>query len=500
MPSSAPLIARFTDLYPQSAQPKPAVLRGWKQIAAHLHRDIRTVQRWERLEQLPVHRQLHLKLGTVHALQPELDQWLAQRSSTPKPGEVSSIAVRYLNNLGDRARGDHLCSGIVEDLITSLSKLQGVRVYSRSAMARFRSSAIDAVSVGRALKASHVVEGSLRCTGKRLCVNVQLVDTRSGYSVWAERFDRTVKELFTLQAGIAQGVAAALHLGWSAEGRSGVRFPTENVQAYDLYLRGRQHFHQFRRSSFQRARALFARARAADPGFALAHAGFADCCSYLYLYWDPTRTNLAAADSASRRAVALRPELAEAHTSRAIALSTLRSYPAAEEEFRKAIALDPGLFEAHYFFGRACLAQGKFKEAIPPLQAACRVRPEDYQAPALLAMAHAGVGRRAVAARAYARALKVLKQQLSVNPGDVRALYLGAVTLARIGRRKTALAWAARALDLDGHDSAVLYNVACLYAVLGRTEDALRCLRRVVRSGWRKEWIRNDPDMNGCGA
>jgi tetratricopeptide (TPR) repeat protein len=326
---------------------------------------------------------------------------------------------------------------------------------------------------------------------------VQLVDTRSGYSVWAERYDRTVEELFTIQAEIAQGVASALRLGWPPMGRFGVQSPGGNVRAYELYLRGRQYFHQFRRGSFQRARAMFARARAADRGFALAHAGFADCCSYLYLYWDPTRANLAAADSASRKAVALDPGLAEAHASRAVALSTSRNYPDAEKEFRKAIQLDPDLFEAHYFFGRAYLAQGKLKEAIPPVRAACKVRPEDYQAPALLAMAYAGLGRRAAASRAYARALKVIKQQLSVNPGDVRALYIGAIALARIGRRKSALAWGAQALDLDGRDSAVLYNVACLYAVLRRTEDALRYLRRVVRSHWRKEWIKNDPDLIG---
>jgi adenylate cyclase len=172
----------------------------------------------------------------------------------------------------------------------------------------------------------------------------------------------------------------------------------------------------------------------------------------------------------------------------------LRNYPEAEQAFRIAIDIDPNLFEAHYFYARACLAQGKYKEAIAPLRAACKVRGEDYQAPALLGLAYTGLRRRAAASRAYARAAKVAKQQLSVNPGDVRALYLGAGCLARIGRRKTALAWAARALDLDGKDSAVLYNVGCLYAILGRTADALKCLRKVVRSGWRKEWIKHDPD------
>ena len=335
-------------------------MRGWKQIAAYLHRDVRTVQRWERNERLPVHRQLHRKLGNVHAVRAELDQWLADAA-------------------------------------------------------------------------------------------VPQADAQSP-------------------------------------------FRTREPRAYELCLKGRQLFHQFRRTSFERARELFERAIDLDPEFASAHSGLADCCSYLYLYWQPTTDNLRLADSASRRAVALDPRLAEAQVSRAVALSTLRNYPEAEAAFRIAIKLDPDLFEAHYFYGRACLAQGKHQKAIAPLRSACKARVEDYQAPALLALAYTELGRRAAAARACARALKVARQQLSVHPGDVRALYLGAGCLARLGQRRTALAWAARALDLDGKDSAVLYNVGCLYAILGRTADALRCLKKVVRSGWRKEWIKHDPD------
>jgi adenylate cyclase len=334
-------------------------LEGWKQIAAYLKRDVRTIQRWERAEQFPVRRQMHRKLGSVLAYKDEVNRWIEQRCS-----------------------------------------LQNKRPLATT------------------------------------------------------------------------------------------------LPVYELYLKGRQLFHQFRRRNFERAREMFARVIELDPTFAAAHAGFADCCSYLYLYWEATRENLEAADSASRKAVELAPKLAETHASRGVALSTLRNYPDAEKEFRVAIRLDPGLFEAHYFYGRACLAQGKFKEAIQPFQAAARVRPEDYQALCFLGAAYTGLGHKAEASSAYARAIEVAKQQLAINPGDVRALYLGAVGWARIGRRKEALAWAAKALALDSKDSAVLYNVGCIYAVLHRPEEALRCLRKVVRSGWRKEWIKNDPDLS----
>jgi adenylate cyclase len=333
-------------------------LEGWKEIAAYLKRDVRTVQRWEKTEQFPVRRQMHRKLASVLAFKNELDRWMDQRCS--------------------------------------------------------------------------------------------LQNKKSG---------------------------------------------TTSLKAYELYLKGRQLFHQFRRKNFERAREMFARAIDVDPEFAAAHAGFADCCSYLYLYWDATRENLEAADSASRKAIQLAPKLAEAHASRGVALSTLRNYPDAENQFRAAIRLDSSLYEAHYFYGRACLAQGKYKEAIEPFECAAATRPEDYQALCFLGAAYTGLGQKAKAAAAYARSIEVAKQQLSVNPGDVRALYMGAVAWARIGRRKEAFAWAKKALALDSEDSAVLYNVACLYGVLHRTEDALNCLRKVVRSGWRKEWIRNDPDL-----
>jgi adenylate cyclase len=472
-------------------------LEGWKQIAAYLKRDVRTVQRWARSEQLPVRRQLHHKLSSALASKKEIDQWMEQRCSLPRTEPPRSLAVRYFDSFGKSDKYAYFCEAIAEDLITSLSKTGGLRVFPRSTMASFRKKSLTAVSLGKRLGASHVLEGTVRRAQGRVRLSVELVETRRGHAVWAEQYDTDAKEIFLIQDDITNSIAGALQLKLlRTPGRTSERGPITDLRALDLYFKGRQLFHQFRRKNFERAREMFARAVELDPQFAGAHAGLADCCSYLYLYWDPRQENLQAADLASRRAIELAPKLAEAHASRAVALSTLRDYPEAKKEFQTAIGLDPGLYEAHYFYGRACLAQGKYRDAIQPFQLAARARPEDYQALSLLAMAYSGLGRKAEAAAAHARTIEVAKQELSVNPGDVRALYLGAISWARIGRKKEALAWAAKALALDSEDSAVLYNVACLYAVLHRTEEALTCLRRVVRSGWRKEWIQNDPDLS----
>ena len=408
-----------------------------------------------------------------------------------------TLAVRYFDTPGGSGKYAYFSAAVAEDLITALSKTDGLRVFPRSTMASFRNRDITAVSLGKRLGASHVLEGSVRRTQGRIRLSVELVETRRGHTVWAEQYDSDAKDIFRIQDELTHNIAAALQLKLARTRVPAVeRGPIADLRSLDLYFKGRQLFHQFRRRNFDRAREMFARAVELDPQFAAAHAGLADCCSYLYLYWEPTQENLRAADLASRKAVELAPGLAEAHASRGVALSTLRDYPEAKKEFQTAIGLDPGLYEAHYFYGRACLAQGKYREAIQPLQLAALTRPEDYQSLSLLAMAYGGLGRKAEAAAAHARAIEVAKQELSFNPGDVRALYLGAISWARIGRKKEALAWAAKALALDSEDSAVLYNLACLYAVLHRTEQALACLRRVVRSGWRKEWIRNDPDMS----
>jgi adenylate cyclase len=471
-------------------------LLGWKAIASYLNREVRTVQRWEKAEELPVHRQLHVKLSTVHAVSTELDRWLSRRRSLANRPLSKSLAVRYLTDLNNAQAHDCFCDGMIEDLITSLAKLQGIQVLPASTMWSVRNRSSSAVSLGRRFRASHVLDGSMRRTGNRLRLNLHLIETRRGQCLWAERYDRTVEDVFAIQDEIVQSITAALWPALSGQQSPVARsFPTENAQAYALYLQGRQMFHQFRQKNFQRARDMFASAVRMDPAFALAYAGLADCHSYLYLYWEATAANLNGSQSASRKALALAPQLAEAHTSRAVALSTRQRYPEAEKEFQTALSLDPSLFEAHYFYGRACLAQGKLKKATQLLQTAAKVRPEDYQSLCLLGGAYSGLGLKVEAAAAYSQALKVVKQRLEVVPGDARALYLGAIAWARLGEGKKALDWAGRALALDPRDSAVLYNVACLYAVLGRTDEALDCLKRVVRSGWRKEWIKNDSDL-----
>jgi tetratricopeptide (TPR) repeat protein len=362
----------------------------------------------------------------------------------------------------------------------------------------FRDKAATAPDVGRELNAAYVLEGSLRRAGNRLRITARLVETQTARSVWAERYDRQMEDVFAIQDEIAQNIAKALKVMLTEQEKRAIeKAPTADVQAYDYYLKGRQYFHQFRRKSFDFARQMFARAIVIDPTYARAYAAVADCCSHLYMYWGASNDDLREAEAASRKAVELDPELAEAHASRGLALLMTKKYDEAQGEFETAIRLNPKLFEAYYFYARACFQQGKLEEAAQLFEKSSAVNPEDYQALILLGQTLISLGRKLEGETARQRALRIIERHLDFHPDDARALYMGASSLTDLGQRDRALEWTKRALAIDPDDPAVLYNVACCYAQLGETDQALDCFERATSIGeWLKAWAEHDSDLD----
>jgi adenylate cyclase len=281
------------------------------------------------------------------------------------------------------------------------------------------------------------------------------------------------------------------------EKRAIERSPTENMQAYEYYLRGRQFMHQFRRSGYEHALRMFERAIEIDPRYGPAYAGASDCCCYLYTHWDRSQAKLDKADAASRKALEVAPEQAEAHASRGFALSLLKRFDEAEREFETAIRLNPRLYEAHYLYARACFQEGKLEDAVRHYAEAARVRPDDYQALALMTNPLKSLGRRDEAETAFRRSLALVEKHLELNPDDARALYLGASALIQSGDRARGLEWNRRALAIDPEDSGLLYNVACVFALLGQKEDAIDTISKSVANGMHHwEWLEQDSDLD----
>jgi serine/threonine protein kinase/Flp pilus assembly protein TadD len=409
-----------------------------------------------------------------------------------------SMAVLYFENLSRAEEDEYFRDGITEDVITELSNIEGLRVFPRSAVFSFRDKPANEPQVGQQLGAAYVLSGSLRRAGNRLRITAQLVETRTGHSVWAKRYDRQMEDVFAIQDEIAHSIAAALKLALSDKEKRAIgKAPTINVKAYDYYLRGRQFFHQFRRKGFEFAQQMFERAIEIDPHYARAYAGIADCCSFLYTYWHASSNTLEQADAASRKALELDPELADAHASRGLAVSLRKDYDEAAKEFETAIRLDPKLFEGYYFYARAMFAQGKMAEAVDLFAKASQVNPDDYQSPALLATAYSSLGRKEESEAARRRALQIIERHLELHPDDARALYMGAGSLCALGERQRALEWTRRALGIEPDDPGVLYNVACNYSLLGRPEEAIDCLEKAINNGFGfKQWIEHDSDLD----
>ncbi|MDQ2978086.1 MAG: serine/threonine-protein kinase, partial [Acidobacteriota bacterium] len=203
----------------------------------------------------------------------------------PRTSLLPSIAVLPLRDMSPSTDQDYFCEGLAEELLNALTAIRGLRVASRTSSFQFKGSSTDIREIGERLRVSTVLEGSLRKSGERLRITVQLINVEDGYHLWSGRFDREREDIFAIQEEIATNVAAALRVVLSEREKSVLgRAPTEAFEAYEFYLRGRQFFFRMGRNNTAFAREMFSRAIALDPGYAAAHAGLS-YCSYLLHQW-----------------------------------------------------------------------------------------------------------------------------------------------------------------------------------------------------------------------
>jgi non-specific serine/threonine protein kinase len=418
--------------------------------------------------------------------------------SSAQVDRVRSIAVLPFVDVSAEQEQGYFCEGMADEIINALSRVENLRVASRTSSFRFKNTSLDSREIGDLLGVAHLLEGSVRKAGNRLRISTQLINVNDGYQLWSKSYDRESRDVFAIQDEIAQSIVSALEVTLSPRERRAIKqVATADAEAYDYYLRGHQHFRLFRRKSIEVALGMFARAIEIDPGYAGSYAGLASCHSYLYMFWDVTDEHAQAADEASRKAVEMDPELPEAYVARGVAVSLRDDYDEADKQFEQAIRLKPSLFEAYYFQARGYYARGRLERAVELFRQASEVRPEDYQAPSLLGSALKGLGRKDEAAAAFRRAFERARKHLEVYPGDARALYFGALALCQLGEsEELTLEWVNRALMMDPDEPQVLYNVACVYALLGRADDAIAQLSQTIaHGGWWRIWMSNDPDL-----
>ncbi|KSV77390.1 hypothetical protein N182_22695 [Sinorhizobium sp. GL2] len=412
--------------------------------------------------------------------------------------EKPSIAVLPFDNMSGDPEQEYFSDGITEDIITDLSKISGLSVIARNSAFTYKGKLVDIQDVCRRFHVATVLEGSVRKAGQRVRITAQLIDGKDGTHLWADRYDRDLTDIFAIQDEITHTIVEQLKVKLLPEEKKAIgQAPTANVEAYTNYLRGREFFHTRTKGSLQLARRLFARAADLDPNYARAYAGIADCDSALHA-WHGAEISLEALLATCAKALALDPSLAEAHASHGLALSTNGRHGDAVAEFERAIALDPNSYEGHYFYARHSFAEGDLEKAVELYERCADINPDDYRSPLLVMNALHSLGRHNEEAKLAAVGLERAERALRQHPENSDPAQLGAIALIALGQHERAKEWADRALAIDADDNNALYNVACVYSLLGEPDHAIDLLEPYLQKvgPHMKSWFKNDSDFD----
>jgi serine/threonine protein kinase/Flp pilus assembly protein TadD len=418
------------------------------------------------------------------------------KSGVPKAG-TKSVAVLYFENLSAAKEDEYLRDGITEDIITELSKIRGLNTFSRPTVLAFRDKSATPSQVGNLLRAAFVLTGTLRRAGNRLRITTQLVDTQTEFPLWSERYDREMKDVFEVQDEIARKIAEALRVTLSQQELEDLATkPTENLQAYDLYLRGKRYARRQTRQDLEFALQMFENAVAMDPSFALAYAACANACAMFYCNYSRDAIWVERARNASGKAVALRWDLPEVMVSQAWVLYATELHDEAVRMVEKAIERKRDCEGAYYLLCRALFSAGRYQEVINVMETALEVSGEDYNVYVPVVNSLGALGKKDAHRNLLLRRIAALENHLKQVPEDARARVLMATDYAEFDRVEDAIRELNMAITLRANEASILYNAACTYAILKRKREALETIKKAWEAGFKDSvWARRDPDL-----
>jgi TolB-like protein/Flp pilus assembly protein TadD len=405
-------------------------------------------------------------------------QWNGRRASGVPAARTSSIAVIPFVNVGRAADTEYFSDGMTEELITALSRVEGLRVVARSSSFAFKGQQGDVRQIAKKLGVDHLLEGSVRQTGNRLRVTTRLVDGANGYQVWAETYDREVLDVLLIQEEISREIAARL-VSRSPAPQRVARASTEELAAYDLYLKAKFLFNQAMSTGsealLERAIGLYEQAIARNPRLAAAYSGLADAFTHSELIGAPhSEERHRKAAVVARKALELDPNLAEAHVALGDVLFHHGSDVAgAEREFRRAIELGPNLAEARFYYAYLLLREYRLDEAEVQARLAVKLSPLDPYAAITLSQV-------LIHSRRYAEALDVVERAMTFDPQSTGLLSELAVAHSMLGEHEKAIAEFSRVVAaLPPHPFTRMVH-AWVYARAGRREEATKILNEVL--------------------
>ena len=406
-----------------------------------------------------------------------------------------SIAVLYFESMNPGDESDYFCAGITEDIITDLSKLKELKVVSRADVIPFRKKEVNTRQVGEALRVNYILEGSVRTAGNRIRINAQLINVRDGYHLWAERFDRLVEDIFDLQNEVSQKIVDALKISLTdSERQLLTQKPTDDLRAYDFYMRGRDLLSLKGRRNTESAIEMFQNAVTIDPNFASSYAGLAEAYSSMYEWYDGNSTWLSAAIETNQKALALEPTSLDAQFGIAMVYFHHRRFAESQRAIEAILKENSEFYPGYLRLGMIAELQNDLEGALKRYRRAAKLKPYDEDAWRYVAGAHRKLGNIDSANKAALKVLEITSRKLEASLDDIIVMSRLAEAYARFGGREEANATLKRVLEMEPNDALVLYNCACAYALLDEKESAMVLLRRAYECGFRTvgHWAKTD--------
>jgi TolB-like protein/class 3 adenylate cyclase/thioredoxin-like negative regulator of GroEL len=337
-------------------------------------------------------------------------------SSPGFTGKEKSIAVLPFSNLSAEKENEYFSDGITEEIITQLSKISELKVIARTSSSLYKNSKKSIRQTAKELRVASILEGSVQKSGDKVRISVQLIDANTEKNIWADRFDRELLDIFTIQSEVATHIAAALETRLFAEERKQIgKKETGNPEAYNLYLKGRYYLNKGTEEDLYKALQHFDQAIEKDSSYAKAYSGMAD--AYLMLGEFEYLAGVKAwpnAEIYARKALSLDDALADAHNSLGHLSIHRYNWPTAEKELKRAIELSPTHAEAHHFMSQYFAAMGRMKESITEVLKALELDP-------LSLLLNSNTGQQYYRARHYKEAEEYLKKTIEMQPGYPRA-------------------------------------------------------------------------------
>ena len=403
--------------------------------------------------------------------QPFLSEMISGRHSF---GQIPSIAILPFINVSADAENEYFCDGLAEELINSLMKLDKLRVAARTSVFSFKGRETDVRQIGQSLNVNTVLEGSVRKAGNRLRINVQLINVADGYHIWSERFDRQLEDIFEIQEEIALAVVDALKVKLLGDEKAVLRKRyTDNVEAYQLYLKGRL-WNRRTADGFKSAIGYFKQAIELDSDYAVAYSGLADYHILLGFYEAlPPAEAGEKAKAFAKKAVDSDNTIAETHTSYGATLGAFDwNWAAARKEYDRAIEINPNYLAVYPYYAINLAIQGQFDEVFEKMKRSLEIDP-------LLPIINANYAWLLYLAREYEKAEEQARLTIEIDPNHFSAHWVLGITYGQQKRFEEAISALQNAVNLSGSRPFVVADLGRIFAKSKKKKEARAILKKL---------------------